>query len=96
MAQNAPKKSSNSKPSKPSSSKSTTKNPKKGSRTIAPKNLRLIKQSKITKKHSSGLTARTEGKLAERVGHLELVGGGKVKGRGKDKRMEGKKGGKGG
>ncbi len=36
-----------------------------------------MRQKKITKKHSSGLILKTEGTLAKRVGHLEMVGGGK-------------------
>ena len=47
---------------------------KKGARTIAPKNKSLIKQQKMTKKLSGGLTAQTEKLLGERAGHLELLG----------------------
>ena len=50
---------------------------KKGARTIGPKKSNLIKQKKITKKFSAGLTAKTEKMLGEKVGHLELLGQGK-------------------
>jgi hypothetical protein len=50
---------------------------KKGARTIAPKNVNLIKQKKMTKKFSAGLTAKTEKMLGAKVGHLELLDGGK-------------------
>jgi len=39
----------------------------------------LIKQKKLKKKLSAGLIAKTERNLAERAGHLELLGGGKNK-----------------
>lgn len=45
----------------------------------------------LTKKHSAGLTAKTERNLAERVGHLELLPGGRKKAGQKDKEM-GKRG----
>ncbi|PWY72368.1 hypothetical protein BO70DRAFT_364893 [Aspergillus heteromorphus CBS 117.55] len=69
--------------------KSTTAGPKRnnalgprpGPRQIAPKKATLIKQKKLTKKLTSGLTAMTEKTLAERAGHLEILAGGK-----KDKR----------
>ncbi|KAA8648596.1 hypothetical protein EYZ11_011418 [Aspergillus tanneri] len=51
--------------------------PKRGPRAIAPKKASLIKQQKITKKLSAGLTAKTEKNLAEKAGHLELLAGGK-------------------
>ncbi|KAK6521079.1 hypothetical protein TWF506_001312 [Arthrobotrys conoides] len=51
--------------------------PRKGNRTIAPKKHILIKQNAIKKKHSGGLTAKTEKNLAEKAGHLELLPGGK-------------------
>jgi hypothetical protein len=38
---------------------------------------RLESVADIVKKHSAGLTALTEKKLAERAGHLELLKGGK-------------------
>lgn len=41
----------------------------------------------ILKKHSAGLTAKTEKNLAQRVGHLELLPGGKKLVGGKDKEM---------
>ena len=65
---------------------------KKGARTIGPKKANLIKQKKITKKFSAGLTAKTEKMLGEKAGHLEMLGQGKkgrengkeaVKGKGK-------------
>ena len=73
---------------------------KKGSRSIAPKNSKLRKQAKMTKKLTSGLTAQTEKMLGEKAGHLEMVGkgrdktksaGGGVVGKGKGV-MKGKKG----
>ncbi|KAI1000148.1 hypothetical protein K3495_g8052 [Podosphaera aphanis] len=57
--------------------------PKKGARTIAPRRQALVRQDKMTKKHSAGLTAMTERTLGAKVGHLELLGGGK-NGKGKD------------
>ncbi len=70
------------KPFKPSNScklSHTSKNgiTKKGARTIAPKKTFLMKQQKMTKKFSAGLTAKTEKMLGEKVGHLEMLGGGK-------------------
>ncbi|KAI9801910.1 MAG: hypothetical protein M1833_002224 [Piccolia ochrophora] len=59
--------------------------PKKGARAIAPKKATLVRQKKITKKHSAGLTAKTERLLAERVGHLEMLGGAKRGGSGDGK-----------
>jgi Protein of unknown function (DUF2462) len=50
---------------------------KKGARTIAPKNVTLMKQKNMTKKFSAGLTAKTEKMLGAKVGHLELLEGGK-------------------
>jgi hypothetical protein len=44
---------------------------------IAPKKPKLIAKRKLMKKHTSGLTAMTEKNLAEKAGHLELLGGGK-------------------
>ncbi|PGH17936.1 hypothetical protein AJ79_00835 [Helicocarpus griseus UAMH5409] len=60
--------------------------PKKGARTIAPKKANLIRQKKMTKKFSAGLTAKTERSLAERAGHLELLAGGKKNKDGKAKK----------
>jgi hypothetical protein len=56
----------------------------------------LIAKRKLVKKHSAGLAAVTEKNLAERAGHLEILGGGKKggKGAGADKKMA--KGAKGG
>ncbi|KAL4780886.1 hypothetical protein BJX76DRAFT_360409 [Aspergillus varians] len=61
--------------------------PKKGTNgMIAPKKASLIRQKKITKKLTSGLTTQTERTLAQRAGHLELLAGGKKDKRaGKDK-----------
>ncbi|KAE8349912.1 hypothetical protein BDV28DRAFT_151447 [Aspergillus coremiiformis] len=56
---------------------------KKGPRQIAPKKQSLIKQKKLTKKLTAGLVAKTERNLAQRVGHLELLAGGK-----RDKKSE--------
>lgn len=67
--------------------------PKKGQRTIAPKKKSLVNQKKITKKYTAGLTGKTERALAERVGHLEMLAGGKKKGGGDEKEGK-KKGGK--
>ncbi|KAI9712956.1 MAG: hypothetical protein M1812_006703 [Candelaria pacifica] len=70
------------KPSKSHSSSTkrpTILGPKKGARTIAPKKATLVAHKKITKKHSSGLIAKTERNLAEKAGHLEILKGGKKK-----------------
>ncbi|GES61597.1 hypothetical protein ATEIFO6365_0011025600 [Aspergillus terreus] len=48
-----------------------------GPRNVAPKKQSLIKQKKLTKKLTAGLTARTERSLAARAGHLEMLAGGK-------------------
>ncbi|KAI5777015.1 hypothetical protein EDC01DRAFT_779944 [Geopyxis carbonaria] len=48
-----------------------------GSRTIAPKKGILKKTNTFQKKLSAQLTAATEKRLAERVGHLEMLPGGK-------------------
>jgi len=45
----------------------------------------LVKQEKITKKYTAGLTGKTERALAEKAGHLEMLGGGKKKGGGEEK-----------
>lgn len=55
-------------------------------RIIKPKKAKLIRQQKMIKKHTSGLTALTEKNLAQRAGHLEILGGGK-----KDPKATGKK-----
>ncbi|KAK2813221.1 hypothetical protein FQN50_000899 [Emmonsiellopsis sp. PD_5] len=60
-----------------SSRKPNTLGPKKGARVIAPKKASLVRQKKMNKKFTAGLTARTERTLAERAGHLELLAGGK-------------------
>ncbi|KAI1625551.1 hypothetical protein EDD37DRAFT_308336 [Exophiala viscosa] len=80
------------KASKPTT-KSSTGITKKGSRTFAPKKAKLVKQAKINKKYTAGLTAQTEAMLGERVGHLEMLGHGRKKSGGADK---GKSGGGGG
>ncbi|KIX00991.1 uncharacterized protein Z518_10057 [Rhinocladiella mackenziei CBS 650.93] len=68
------------KPSKPTSSKSSSsKIAKKGSRTITPKKAKLLKQAKLNKKYTAGLTAKTEAMLGERAGHLEMLGHGRKK-----------------
>lgn len=59
--------------------------PKRGARIIKPKKAALINANKIKKKHTAGLTAKTEKLLAEKAGHLEMLRGGK-------KEKEGKKG----
>jgi len=51
--------------------------PKKGARTIKPKNEGLRKDARLMKKHSAGLTAMTERTLGSKAGHLELLKGGK-------------------
>ncbi|KAE8151876.1 hypothetical protein BDV25DRAFT_152098 [Aspergillus avenaceus] len=72
------------KKAKPSTNtKPATLGPKRGPRQIAPKKQTLIKQKKLTKKLTAGLTARTERSLAQRAGHLEMLAGGK-----KDKKNE--------
>lgn len=58
---------------------------KKGARTIAPKKANLVKQQKMAKKLSAGLTAKTEQMLGERVGHLELLEAGKKRNGGQSK-----------
>jgi Protein of unknown function (DUF2462) len=72
-------KSKASKASNPSKPAHSSKNgvTKKGARTIAPKNTFLVKQQKMKKKFSAGLTAKTEKMLGEKVGHLEMLGTGK-------------------
>ncbi|KAG9237577.1 hypothetical protein BJ875DRAFT_453500 [Amylocarpus encephaloides] len=51
--------------------------PKKGARSIAPRKAGLVKNMKMMKKHSAGLTAMTERTLGAKAGHLELIKGGK-------------------
>ncbi|KAK4940199.1 hypothetical protein LTR10_019628 [Elasticomyces elasticus] len=80
------------------SSKPTTKPSsgvmRKGSRTFTPKKTKLLKQAKINKKYTAGLTAQTEAMLGERVGHLEMLGHGRKKSGGADKGKSGGGGGK--
>ncbi|KIW28001.1 uncharacterized protein PV07_07693 [Cladophialophora immunda] len=52
---------------------------KKGSRTITPKKAKLLKQAKLNKKYTAGLTAKTEAMLGARAGHLEMLGQAKKK-----------------
>lgn len=52
---------------------------KKGSRAVTPRKAKLLKQAKINKKYTGGLTARTEAMLGQRAGHLELLGQGRKK-----------------
>ena len=84
------------KPSKPAAaSKSSSAGlTKKGRGTITPKKAKLIKQAKINKKYTAGLTAKTEAMLGERVGHLEMLGHGRKKNTGADAGKSGKKSGK--
>ncbi|OQV02528.1 hypothetical protein CLAIMM_07714 [Cladophialophora immunda] len=70
---------------------------KKGSRTITPKKAKLLKQAKLNKKYTAGLTAKTEAMLGARAGHLEMLGQAKKKdgaAAANSKAKEGKKGGK--
>ncbi|KAI9673591.1 MAG: hypothetical protein M1817_002227 [Caeruleum heppii] len=53
--------------------------PKKGARTIKPKNAVLVRNRSLLKKHTSGLTAKTEHNLAQKAGHLEMLAGGKAR-----------------
>lgn len=83
------------KPSKPAAaSKSSAGLTKKGRGTVTPKKAKLLKQAKINKKYTVGLTAKTEAMLGERVGHLELLGHGRKKNTGADSSKSGKKSGK--
>ncbi|KAI9847704.1 MAG: hypothetical protein M1837_001952 [Sclerophora amabilis] len=75
MAQGTVKKSKVSKPV----SRRPALGAKKGARSIAPKKATLVKQKKITKKHSAGLITKTERNLADKAGHLEMLGSGKNK-----------------
>ncbi|OCT52946.1 hypothetical protein CLCR_11050 [Cladophialophora carrionii] len=73
-----PSKSSTSSSSSNSNSKATSgKITKKGSRTITPKKASLVRQAKLNKKFTAGLTAKTEAMLGARAGHLEMLGQGK-------------------
>lgn len=63
------------KPSHPSKNGIT----KKGTRIVTPKKTSLMRQQKMTKKFSAGLTAKTEKMLGEKVGHLEMLGGARKK-----------------
>lgn len=71
--------------------RATVLGPKKGARTIAPRKQVLVRNAKMTKKHSAGLTAMTERTLGAKAGHLELLKGGKKNKDGKE--VEVKKGG---
>jgi len=68
--------------SRPASSSSSSGITKKGTRSITPKKAKLLKQNKINKKYTAGLTAKTEAMLGQRAGHLELLGQGRKKGSG--------------
>ncbi|KAL9077339.1 MAG: hypothetical protein Q9157_003375 [Trypethelium eluteriae] len=72
MPQGAVKQKAAANPGKPSAL-----GPKRGAKIIKPKKAALVKQQKIKKKHSAGLTAMTERNLAEKAGHLEMLAGGK-------------------
>jgi len=85
MAQGQIKKPSKQSSSRPSSSGVT----KKGSRTITPKKAKLLRQAKINKKYTAGLTAKTEAMLGERAGHLEMLGQGRKKGAAAEKSKSG-------
>ncbi|EXJ73628.1 uncharacterized protein A1O5_03390 [Cladophialophora psammophila CBS 110553] len=94
MAQGQVKKSSNPSSNKLSTSGGIT---KKGSRTITPKKAKLLKQAKINKKYTAGLTAKTEAMLGARAGHLEMLGQARKKdgaAAGNSKGKDGKKSGK--
>ncbi|KAH8596414.1 hypothetical protein B0O99DRAFT_593732 [Bisporella sp. PMI_857] len=81
---------------KSSARRPTALGPKKGARTIAPRKQVLVRNAKMTKKHSAGLTAMTERTLGAKAGHLELLRGGKKNTDGKDSKgttVEAKKGG---
>ena len=65
------------KQSKPTSKPSSSGITRKGSRTITPKKGKLLKQARINKKYTAGLTEKTEAMLGQRVGHLELLAHGK-------------------
>ncbi|RMJ23585.1 hypothetical protein PHISP_05540 [Aspergillus sp. HF37] len=85
MAQGLLKKSKSSSSASSSSSKRTPSlGPKRGQGSIKPKKSALLKQHKMNKKLSGGLTTATEMNLAKRAGHLEILAGGK-KGKNKDK-----------
>jgi hypothetical protein len=90
MAQGQIKKSSKPPASKLPSSGVT----KKGSRTITPKKAKLVKQAKLNKKFTAGLTAKTEAMLGARAGHLEMLGQGKKKNGARAKQTDAKKSGK--
>ncbi|KUJ11855.1 uncharacterized protein LY89DRAFT_673675 [Mollisia scopiformis] len=87
MAQGAIKSKKPTGPTSKTSRRQPVLGPKKGARTIKPRNAALVKNAKITKKHSAGLTAMTERTLGAKAGHLELLKGGK---KNKDKDAKGK------
>ncbi|KIW11546.1 hypothetical protein PV08_10847 [Exophiala spinifera] len=91
MAQGLLKKSS-SKTAKPSASSKSAGVTKKGRGTITPKKAKLVKQAKINKKFTAGLTAKTEAMLGARAGHLEMLGQGRKKNAGTEQsKSSGKK-----
>ena len=53
-----------------------------GARAIRPKQAKLAKQAKLTRKLTAGLITETERMLGARVGHLEIVNAGKGRGKG--------------
>ncbi|KAH6674230.1 hypothetical protein B0J14DRAFT_665904 [Halenospora varia] len=78
MAQGGIKSKKNTAPTaKSTGRRQTVLGPKKGARTIAPRKQVLVRNAKMTKKHSAGLTAMTERTLGAKAGHLELLKGGK-------------------
>ncbi|TVY48652.1 UPF0390 protein [Lachnellula occidentalis] len=77
MAQGTVKGKSTAPTAKSSGRRQTALGPKKGARTIAPRKQVLVRNAKMTKKHSAGLTAMTERTLGAKAGHLELLKGGK-------------------
>ena len=74
MAQGPPKKLSKKPACKPKGAL------KKGAKVIKPKSkkaARTITSDKIKKKLAAGVLAKTEARLGQRAGHLELIGKGK-------------------
>jgi len=73
-------------------SRSKVTGPRPGAKVIKPKKAKLLAKAKLLKKHSAGMTARTEKNLAERAGHLEIIKGGKKDKKDKKEKESGKKG----
>ncbi|KAG8533614.1 uncharacterized protein KY384_001354 [Bacidia gigantensis] len=63
------------KPASTGTKRSTSSGVKKGQRTIAPKKKALANQHKLTKKFNAAMVGKTERSLAEKAGHLEMIGG---------------------